>query len=61
MEETVVTGMEAVTAAFPTITELVTAGWTMMTSNPYLTVFLAAGLLGVGIGVLKMVKRAAKR
>lgn len=58
--QTAVTGMEAVTAAFTTVTELVTTAWEMMTSNAYLTVFLAASLLGVGLAVLSEIKNAAR-
>ena len=53
------TGMEAVTAAMSTVTTLVGNVFEMITSNALLAVFCAAGLIGVGIGVYKKVKRAA--
>ena len=43
-----------------TITTLVGNVWTLMTSNPLLLVFLAVSLLGVGIGVFKIIKGASK-
>ena len=59
--ETAVTGFAAITAAMPNLTTLMTNVWTMMTSNELLTLFLATSLLGVGVGVFRMIKRAARR
>ena len=52
--------MAAVTAAMSSITSLVTSVWELMTSNALLTVFLSAGLLGVGVGVFRQIKSAAR-
>jgi hypothetical protein len=42
-----------------TLSTLMGTVWTMMTSNPLLTLFLAVGLLGVGVAVFRMIKGAA--
>lgn len=52
--------MSAITGATSTITTLVGDIFTMITGNPLLCVFVAAGLLGVGISVFKKLKRASK-
>lgn len=53
-------GMPAVLSAFDTVTSLMTKVWDLMTSNPLLTLFLAAGLVAVGVRVFRQIKRAAK-
>lgn len=58
--ETVATGMDAVIAAMTTITELVGSVFDVMTGNPLLTVFLAAGLLTVGISIFTQLKSATR-
>lgn len=55
------TGFESVLAAMDTLGTLMTKVWTMMTSNPLLTLYLAVGLLSVGVTVFWMIKRAAHR
>ena len=59
--ETAITGFAAVTAAIPNLTTLMTNVWTLMTSNELLTLFLASSLLGVGVGVFRLIKRTARR
>lgn len=54
------TGMPAVLGAFDTVTSLMNSVWTLMTSNPLLTLFLAAGLLTIGVRAFRQIKRAAK-
>ena len=44
----------------PNIATLLTNVWTMMTANAYLTFMLATGLLSIGIGVFRKVKRVAR-
>lgn len=44
-----------------TVTDLVGNVWTLMTSNPLLLTFLCVSLLGVGIGVFRMIKGAAHK
>lgn len=53
-------GMPAVLGAFDTVTSLMNSVWTLMTSNPLLTLFLAAGLLTIGVRAFRQIKRAAK-
>lgn len=53
-------GMPAVLGAFETVTSLMNYVWTLMTSNPLLTLFLAAGLLSIGVQAFRQIKRAAK-
>lgn len=55
-----VSGMPAVLGAFETVTSLMNSVWTLMTSNPLLTLFLAAGLLSIGVQAFRQIKRAAK-
>lgn len=59
MEETVVTAMETILNATETISSLVSSVFDMITANPLMVVFVAAGLIGTGIGVFKKVKKAA--
>ena len=44
-----------------TITTMVNQAWSMMTSNPLLRVYVAAGLLSVGIGFFGYLKRQSHR
>lgn len=52
--------MSAVLGAFDTVVSLMNKVWELMTSNPLLTLFLAAGLLTIGVRVFRQIKRAAK-
>lgn len=52
--------MSAVISAVDTISSLVGKVWDLMTANPVLTVFVAAGLLGVGVTVFGLIKGAAR-
>lgn len=54
------TGMDAVLGAMTTLTSLLNSVWELMTSNPLLTLFLAAGLLSVGVYAFRQVKRASR-
>lgn len=51
----------AVMSSMDTLSTLMTKVWSMMTSNPLLVLFLAVMLLGVGVSVFRMIKRAARR
>lgn len=53
-------GMSAVLSAFDTVTSLMNSVWELMTSNPLLTLFLAAGLLSIGVSAFRKIKSAAK-
>lgn len=52
-------GFDAVLASFDTLRQLMSRVWSLMTSNPYLTLFLAVSLLGVGVTVFNMIKGAS--
>lgn len=52
--------METILGASETVTSLVTNVFDMITSNALLVVFVAAGLVGVGVGVFKKIKKAAR-
>ncbi len=54
------TGFEAISASMSALTSLMGQVWTMMTSNALLTLFLGVSLLGVGVGVFRMIKGAAR-
>ena len=47
-------------SAMDTVVQLMSKVWELMTSNPLLTLFLAAGLLTIGVRVFRQIKRAAK-
>ena len=51
--------MAAVLGSMDTITSLMSNVWTMMASNALLTLFLATGLISVGVSVFLSIKRAA--
>lgn len=53
-------GVAAVTGAMTTMTSLVTSVFDMITGNPVLVLFLAAGVLGVAIRLTRRLMRAAK-
>ena len=52
-------GFDAVLASFDTLGQLMSKVWGLMTANPYLTLFLAVALLGIGVTVFNMIKGAA--
>lgn len=35
--------------------------WVLMISNPYLTLFVAASLIPIGVSLFRSIKRAARR
>lgn len=51
------TGMESITAAVDTVVTFVTKAFTAMTGNAYLTIFLAATMLSVGISVFRKLRK----
>lgn len=53
-------GMTAVLGTVTTISSLLDSVWTLMTSNPLLTLFLGVSLLTVGIRVFRRVRGAAR-
>lgn len=52
--------MASILASMAVVVSLVGSVWDLITSNPLLTVFLAAALLTVGITIFKRIKRAVK-
>lgn len=52
--------MDAILAAMTTLTTLLGNVFDVMTANPLLTLFLAASVLGLGIGMFRKIKGAAK-
>jgi len=60
LQEGAATGMAAVLGAMDTVTSLMGEVWTLMTSNPYLTLFVAAALIPIGVGIFRSIKRAAR-
>jgi len=52
--------MSAILGAVSDVTTLMGDLFTIMTSNPLMLFFLAASLVGVGIGVFKKIKGAAR-
>ena len=59
-ETTATTGMDAVLDSFDTLGSLMSKVWTLMTSNPLLTLVLAVAVLGIGITVFRRIKSAAR-
>lgn len=57
---TATTGMDAVLSATDTVATLMGKVWTVMTSNPLLTLFLASAVLSIGLVVFRRVKKTAK-
>lgn len=57
---TTATGMDAVLSATDTVANLMGKVWNIMTANPLLTVIVAAGVLTIGLGIFKKVKKTAK-
>lgn len=53
--------MSAVLGSMDTLVTLTGKVWDLMTSNALLTLFLAVGLISVGVSVFRMIKSAAKR
>ena len=53
-------GMRAVMSAVDTIVQLMGKVWDLMTSNPLLTLFVAASLLPVGIALFTSLRNAAR-
>ena len=53
------TGMAAITSAADTVATFINKAFDIMTSNPLLAVYLASGLLGVGIYKFRQFRKAA--
>ena len=52
-------GMASIISAADTVVTFVSKGFDLMTSNPLTAVYLASGLLSVGLGKFIMMRRAA--
>lgn len=53
--------MTAIITALTDVTGLVSTVFGVITENPVLLFFTAAGLLPVGFGIFRMAKRAARK
>jgi hypothetical protein len=53
------TGMEAIKTAMTTAVSFMTSAFEAMTSNPYLVIFLAVTMIGVGVGVFRKLRKGA--
>ena len=53
------TGMDAVTGAIPTVVTLVSSAFDAITSNPLTALYVAAGLLCLGIGIFSALRGSA--
>lgn len=53
------TGMDAVSSAVTTATGFMTSAFNAMTSNPYLVIFLAVTMIGVGVTVFRKLRKGA--
>lgn len=60
MEETVVTGMDAVTTSMGAVLDFSGTILTEITENPILLFIFAAGLVPIGFRILKGLKRTAR-
>ena len=52
--------MDTILVGTSTLSKLVGEVFTLMTANPLLTLFLAASLIGLGLGLFKKLKRTAR-
>lgn len=52
--------MTTVLGAMDTVIDLTGKVWDLMTSNPYLVVFVAASLIPVGVRIFKSIRNAAR-
>lgn len=60
MEETTATMMDKVVTAMAEVFSLTGEILTQITSNEILVVIFAAGMVGIGVGTFKRLKRAAR-
>ena len=52
--------LTSIVSATDTVTSMINKAWTVMTSNELLRVYVAAGLLSVGIGFFGYLKRQSR-
>ena len=60
MESVVETGMEAVTGAMSTVLGFASTVLTTVTGNPILVIPIAAGFVGIGIGIFRKLWRSVR-
>ena len=53
-------GIIAVMSALDTVIQLMGKCWNLMISNPLLALYVAAGLLPIGIGIFTSLRNAAR-
>ena len=56
-----ITGLTVVMGYLEDVANLCTSVWNLLTSNVYFSLCLAVGLVSVGIGIFRRVKRVARR
>lgn len=61
LDEYLSTGWPAVISATDTVVTMVGKVWALVLSNPLARVYVAGGLLAVGIGFLVALRRSARR
>lgn len=61
LDEYLSTGFPAVITATDTIVTMVGKAWALVLSNPLARVYVAGGLLAVGIGFLVALRRSSRR
>lgn len=60
MTETTTTAVDSVIGIIPKLFELAGDCFDAIIANPVLLVFFSVGMIGVGLGVFKMLKRTAR-
>lgn len=55
------TAVDTILGAVPTLTTLMGKVFDLMVANPVLVLYVASTFIGIGVGVLVKVKRAAKK
>lgn len=61
LDEYLSTGWPAVISATDTVVTMVGKAWDLVLSNPLARVYVAGGLLAVGIGFLVALRRSSRR
>lgn len=59
-DEIVVSALDKVTAVVPDLFDLAGTCFDAVLANPILTLYFGIGMIGVGLGVFRMLKRTAR-
>lgn len=60
MEQTAVTLATLITEAGTNLGSAITAAWTLMTANPFLSLVTGGGIITLGIGFFRKIKRSVR-